>query len=411
MRRSIVSAAVAAALVSTSAPVFAGGFGIGTQSGSGTGNAFAGGAAAEDASTVWYNPAGMSYLPAGRHVSGVAHALKPSFKFNNAGSTGAFAAPGTGEGGDGGDWAFVPQGYFATDIGRNLKLGFALNVPFGLTTEYDAGWRGQFTALKSEIKTINLNGALSYRVSDTFSVGFGLSYQRIEAELTQFAGPAGIAKIEGDDDNWGYNIGVMFSPSPSTRVGLHYRSSIGYKIDGDVSFSAAPAGNSRVSADLRVPGSFALSIFHSVNPKWDVMGDITYTRWGTVETLNVVRTSLVPGALVSQLPLNWDDTWRFSVGANYRHSDAWKFRFGLAWDPTPTNDTDRTARLPDEDRFWVAFGANYKISKQASLDFGYAHEFIRDASVNNAVAGVPGRLIGNFENKADIFSVQFNYSF
>ena len=141
------------------------------------------------------------------------------------------------------------------------------------------------------------------------------------------------------------------------------------------------------------------------------MGDITYTRWGTVERLNVVRTTLAPGALVTTLPLNWDDTWRFSVGANYKHSDAWKLRFGLAWDPTPTNDTDRTARLPDEDRFWVAIGANYKISKQASLDFGYAHEFIRDASVNNAVAGVPGRLIGNFENKADIFSVQFNYSF
>src|SRR5262245_42101653 len=103
MRQSIVSAAVAAALFGFSAGAHAGGFAIGTQSGSGTGNAFAGGAAAEDASTVWYNPAGMSYLPAGRNVAIVGHALKPSFKFSNSGSTGAYAAAGTGEGGDGGD--------------------------------------------------------------------------------------------------------------------------------------------------------------------------------------------------------------------------------------------------------------------------------------------------------------------
>ena len=413
MKRSITTGAVAAALFGASAQTFAGGFAIGTQSGSGTGNAFAGGAAAaEDASTVWFNPAGMTFLPPGRNAAIAAHALKPSFKFRNEASSGVFAAPGSGDGGDGGDWAFVPQAFFAADLAANLKFGAAFNVPFGLKTEYDSGWRGRLVALKSEIKTYNLNAALSYKVSDAIALGLGVSWQKLEAELSNFAGAPGVAKIEADDDGWGMNFGVMFSPSPSTRIGAHYRSSIDYHLDGDVRFSGAPAGNGKVAADLKVPESFSLSIFSAVNPTWDVMGDITWTRWSRLEHLDIVRTSLAPGALLSRLTLRWDDTWRFSIGANYKPNATWKFRFGVAYDQTPTNDVDRTPRLPDEDRLWVAAGAQYRLSKASTLDFGYAHEFIRDASVNNPVPGVAtcaaGCLNGKFDNKADIFSVQLN---
>src|SRR4030095_10162393 len=95
----------------------AGGFGIGTQSGSGTGNAFAGGAAAaEDASVVWYNPAAMTALDAPRQGTAALHSVKTSFKFHNTGSTGVFAAPGSGDGGDAGAWEFIPNAYFTTPL-------------------------------------------------------------------------------------------------------------------------------------------------------------------------------------------------------------------------------------------------------------------------------------------------------
>ncbi|HUF81535.1 MAG TPA: outer membrane protein transport protein, partial [Burkholderiales bacterium] len=143
--RRVASVAAGAALCGLASGTLAGGFAIGTQSGTGTGNAFAGGAAAaEDASVVWSNPAGMTFLPAGKHVTGALHVLKPSFKFRNQGSTGpVFGAGGAGDGGDGGGWAFVPNGFFAMDINPRLRFGVALNVPFGLKTEYDNGWRGQ----------------------------------------------------------------------------------------------------------------------------------------------------------------------------------------------------------------------------------------------------------------------------
>ena len=213
---------VAAALAGAAASSFAGGFGIATQSGSGTGNAFAGGAAvADDASVAWSNPAAMMALPSGNQITAVGHFLRPSFKFSNTGSTGAFAAAGTGEGGDGGDWAYVPNLFFTTDINPKLRLGFAVNAPFGLKTDYESGWRGQLTALKSEIKSVNINPSVAYKLSETVSLGGGVSVQKLEADLTGFAGSAaaGNLRLKADDTSYGFNLGLLAQASPGRDLG------------------------------------------------------------------------------------------------------------------------------------------------------------------------------------------------
>jgi long-chain fatty acid transport protein len=416
-RRKVVAVAVSALMGTLAQGAFAGGFAIGTQSGSGVGNAFAGGAAAaEDASVAWYNPAGMGLLPRGKQVAGALHILKPSFKFQNQGSTGVYAAPGSGDGGDGGDWAYVPNGFFTMDINPRWNFGLALNVPFGLKTEYDNGWRGRLTALKSEIKTLNINPSLAYRVNDAFSIGGGISVQKIEAELSSFAGAAGISNLSADDTSYGFNIGLMAQVTPATRLGAHYRSRISYDLEGTATFSAAPAGNGNVSADLKVPDSLSFSVFHVLDPKWELMGDITRTGWDSVQQLQVIRASgPLAGSTLTTLQFQWKDTWRYGVGANYKWSGETKLRFGLALDKTPTNDLHRTPRLPDQDRTWVAFGVQHRVSKAGVLDLGYAHEFIKDARVRNNVPGfancAAGCLNGSFENQADIFTVQYSHSF
>ena len=413
--KTVVSLAVGAAFAGVASSAVAGGFAIGTQSGSGTGNAFAGGAAAaDDASVAWYNPALMTLLP-DRQVAGALHVLKPSFKFQNNGSTSPI---GTGEGGDGGGWAFVPNGFFTMAINPNLSFGLALNVPFGLKTEYESGWRGQFSALKSEIKTININPSVAYKINNMVSIGGGLSVQRIEAELTNSAGGAGISTLSADDIGYGYNLGVMVQASPSTRIGAHYRSKIKYQLEGTVGFSVASVANGNVRADLEVPDSASFSIFQTMG-NWELLGDITWTGWSSVKQLEVIRTSTattlpgLPGAsgsTLSTLPLNWDDTWRYAIGANYKLNPQTKFRIGVALDKTPTNDVDRTARLPDQDRTWLAFGVQFKPTKTSILDVGYAHEFIKDANINNS-QGAAGQLTGTFKNKADILSIQYALSF
>lgn len=413
--RTLAAFAVAMALGSLASGTIAGGFAIGTQSGSGTGNAFAGGAAAaDDASVAWYNPAAMTLLPAGKQVAGALHALRPSFKYRDQGSTGAFLAS-TANGGDGGDWAFVPNAFFTTDINPKWRFGLALNAPFGLKTEYDNGWRGALTALKTEVKTVNVNPAVAFKASDNVSIGAGVSVQKLDATLTNCANVActNIAELNADDTGYGFNLGLMVQASPSTRFGASYRSSIKYGLEGTITFSALPAGNGPIRADLKVPDSASISVFHALNPKWELMGDITWTGWSSVQQLVVTRTTT--GAVLTTLPFQWKDTWRFAVGANYKVNDQMKLRFGLALDETPTNDATRTPRLPDQERTWVAFGMQYRVSKAGVLDWGYAHEFIKDARVNVPVPGfttcAAGCLSGSFENKADIFSIQYSHSF
>jgi len=318
---------------------------------------------------------------------------------------------GTGEGGDGGDWAYVPNLFFTMAINPKLSFGLALNVPFGLKTEYDAGWRGQFTALKSEIKTVNLNPSIAYKISDMVSIGAGFSYQRIEAELTNNAGAPGISTLTADDDGYGYNLGLMIQASPTTRIGASYRSKIKYELEGDVTFSVAAAANSGIKADLEVPDSFSVSLFQTLGSSWELMADLTWTGWSSVQQLQVVRTTGAgAGTTLTTLQFQWDDTWRYGVGANYKLNPQTKFRFGVAFDQTPTNDTYRTPRLPDQDRTWAAFGVQWRPSKAGILDFGYAHEFIKDASINNS-QGAAGQLVGTFKNQADIFSIQYSHSF
>jgi long-chain fatty acid transport protein len=332
---------------------------------------------------------------------------------------------GTGEGGDGGDWAYVPNAFFTWAINPKLSFGVALNVPFGLATEYDAGWRGQFTALKSEIKTVNFNPSIAYKINDTFSIGAGVSYQKIDAELSAFTGSpqSGNLTLNADDTGYGFNVGALFQPAPSTRIGVSYRSSIKYTLEGTSSFSgtSGAALGSNVKADLEVPDSASLSVFHILNPQWDLMADLTWTGWSAVQQLQVIRTSatIAPppsggaaGSTLTTLQFRWEDTWRYSAGANYKMTPQTKLRFGVALDKTPTNDVDRTPRLPDQDRTWLAFGVQYKPSKAGILDFGYAHEFVKDASINNAqLGGAAGQLTGTFKNQADIFSIQYSHSF
>ena len=395
----------AAAIASTGA--HAGGFAVLAQSASVTGNAYAGAAAAEDASTIWYNPAGMTRLP-GTQVSINANAIRTSFKYHDGGSTGAFASPGTGEGGDGGGLALVPQAYLSTSLGEGWWAGFAINTPFGQKTEYDDGWRGQFVALKSEAKALNINIALAHEVDKTWSFGGGLNVQRFETELTNFAGPLGTAKLDANDVSLGYNLGVMFNASEATRIGLAYRSKIMYELSGNATFSGNGAANTPVQTDLTVPETLSLSAFTALSPDWELLGTATWTRWDRLQTLSVTRPD---GSQLAAFPFKWRNTVFFGAGANYKPSDAWKIRAGIAYDPAVSNDDTRTPRLPDQRRWIVSAGARYAASKNDRFDVAYAHDFVKEASVDNTVAGVPGALVGSFTSSADVLSIQYNRLF
>lgn len=404
----------------------AAGFALIEQNASGLGNAYAGQAAAAlDASTVFFNPAGMGLLPDSQLVV-AGNLIRPSAEFQNGGSTAAPLQTLGSTGGDAGGLGFVPNLYYVAPVNQDLSFGIGLNAPFGLKTEYDQTWMGRFQAVTSEVKTINLNPSLSYKLNDTVLLGIGLSVQYIDAKLTNMvnysalaggvlgANLQGVADVEGDDYGWGYNLGALFNLG-DTRVGIAYRSEVDYTLEGEVSFANVPApmaGNALlqtgpVTADVTMPASASLSLFHKLSPGVDVLADITWTGWSSFDVLTVRRTS---GTVVSATNENWQDSWRYSLGVTWHQDAAWTWRAGVAYDETPVEDAFRTARIPDNSRTWVALGGQYRLSGKTALDFGYAYLFVEDASINSTVAGA-GTLRGNYENSVNILSVQYTHNF
>lgn len=422
----------------TSLTAQAAGFALIEQSASGMGNAFAGAAAtAEDASTIFFNPAGMTYLP-DNQLSIALHAIKPAANFDNDGShraaaTGGLATPG-GDGGDAGSWAFVPNIFYAKEVNPNVRLGIGISAPFGLKTEYDKDWVGRYQAIKSELQTININPSIAFKINDRVSLGFGVSAMRAEADLTNavdfgtflgvFQRRDGFVQVKGDDWGFGWNVGAIFQLSDATRLGVAYRSQVHQKLKGDVNFSNVPAplaanpafGNGTISAKLTTPDSLSASLFHHLNDEWDLMGDLTWTNWSKFENLTIVRTSgTLSGQNLNSVPENWDDTIRASVGASYRYSDALKIRLGFAYDESPVPSKFRTPRIPDSDRYWLSLGGSYKLSEASSLDFGYAHLFVQDSSVNKvtdtSTAVLRDTVKGDYESQVNILSVQYTHNF
>ncbi len=395
----------------------AAGFGLAEQSGSGLGNSFAGAAAiAEDASTVYANPAGMTYIQ-GRQAVGVLHLIKPSIEFNNQGSVAGTARPLGSEGGNAGDLAYVPNFYFVMPLNEQVKFGLGVNAPFGLKTEYDKDWIGRFQGIKSELKTININPSLAFKVNDQLSLGFGVSAMWAQAELTSAVNLGASERsstVKGDDWGFGYNLGAIYQLTSDTRIGASYRSKVEQHLKGDVKFSVSDGitPNGDVKADVTLPESFSLSGFSKLNDSWDLMADATWTRWSQFQELAINRTN---GTLLSSTVENWSNNMRYSVAVNYHYSDTIKLRAGLAFDEGPVSEQFRTTRIPDNDRKWISFGAGWQATPSTKLDVGYAHLFISDTDIDdNQTAALPlgkGRVRGDFDGSVDILSMQVTHNF
>jgi long-chain fatty acid transport protein len=453
------------------------GFQLNEQSASSMGNAFAAGAAfTDDVSAMFWNPAALSSFSRTQVSAGV-NIIVPSIKFNNNASVPAGCYPPAcspavtqplgNNGGDAGGYNYTPNVSMVIPINPQWAFGLGINVPFGLKTEYDDGWIGRYQGLKSKIETLNVNPAISWKITPQFAVGVGINYQQTKATLTQninysglmlqaAAGPpfniapgsatfnaiAGLtsgldskATITADDWAWGWNIGLAWDATPQLRIGASYRSEIKFSPTGNVGFEnptvtvppgtppqlagtiAALAGgvNSQalygrgVNADITFPAIANVSFVYKVNQQWEVMGDVQYTGWSSIPRL-AFNTTSPPG--LPAVPLNWDDSYKISAGASYKVSDQWKLRFGVAYDQTPVTN-DPTVRLPDSDRWWLAIGTEYKWTPNWKFDAGFVYIFADSPSFNQNQGSTPSNALvnGTYDASVWILSLQATYTF
>jgi long-chain fatty acid transport protein len=176
----------------------------------------------------------------------------------------------------------------------------------------------------------------------------------------------------------------------------------------------AAVPSSGFSADIKMPAIANVSVFHTMlNDRWDFMADAQWTQWSVIQDLTIIRSN---GQQLESLPLRFRDTWRLSGGANYRYTNEWMFRGGIAWDQSPVEDQYRGVRLPDADRFWLTAGVQYKLSPAWKFDLGAAYIWVQDGTIaqygkDAASIAQYGYVNGSYNNNVIIVSGQATFSF
>lgn len=465
----LASVGVSSAWLSTAAD--AAGFALIEHGASGLGNAYAGASAvSHDASTVWFNPAGMSEIDGRQAIVGL-HLLSSNTRWTDEGTRLGAALGGAEASGpeteEPGTLTALPNLYFVAPINSQWSYGLSIGVPFGSSTEYDSDWKGRYTTVKSGIQVIDINPAMSYQASDKVRLGFGLSVQQLSAELgndvdsgavcLNFGGNENVsfsqtdcvnqgltpgveendstAKISGDSVSVGFNLGALFLPTDDVKIGLAYRHSVDHELDGDADFTvngrlrslldgntnANTQGLTRgvltdrsATAEVELPASFSISGAWQAQDNVELLADLTWTGWSSLDELRIVfdNPAVQPDSFQTW---EWEDTLRFSAGVNYRYSPKMILRAGYAYDEEAIPSAQRrTARIPGNDRSWLSFGLGYQVSNAFSFDVGYSRLFLDDTPIDNPAEEQNGAgtfVRGVYESSVDILSAQLNWDF
>ncbi|MBX8474445.1 outer membrane protein transport protein [Pseudomonas cichorii] len=418
------SLGLTAALVSTQ--LLAGGFARTEQSVSGMGIGQAGRAsAAEDASTVYGNPAGMARLEGQQITAGAV--------FIDA-STDISHVSGRSSGSNDGDmvpFSSVPFGFYTWKLDEHWAFGFGAYAPFGLSTDYENGFQGRMFASKSDIKVVTLQPTVSYAFNDRLSIGFGPTLNRIagslESDITLSPALADTAvKVKGEDTALGFNAGVLFNATDTTRVGLTYHSRVDYKLDCDTQVATGAGtpslllASNRYDCTLKVttPESYDFSVTQELSDAWKLYASATWTGWSSLQDLSLRNQPISAaqgGSLASALTgsiqegLNWHDTWAYAIGTDYRLNPQWVLRTGLMFDQSPTSNTNRSPRTPTGDRRIFSMGVGYDVTPQLTIDLAYS--YLREESVDVSRANALGSYSATYQSDASLFGVGATYRF
>ena len=426
--------AVAVATAALSGQAMAGAFQLNEQGVSGQGTSNAGRASTvTDATIVFGNPAGMSFLDRAQVTAGTAF-LTVDTDIDSA-----------GDGSNEGDMVpdtFIPFGFYVQPINDNLHFGLGVYAPFGLITDYEGQFEGRFYGDRSKVEVVTIQPTISVKFSEQFSAGFGLTYNQIDGELTANTpgGPVGLfdgttgaplggnglagegdVDVEGDDNAWGFTFGAMYKPWEHTTFGFAYHSEVEYDLEGKARFTnvraaqpgpvpgsvAAGTFSQQTDADLSItlPEVWDFSVTHELNDRWTVMAGAAMTNWSEFDELRVEND--VREIVEAQ---NYEDSWQYSIGTAYQLNPQWVLRTGLAYDETPIKDEYRSVRVPSDDRIIFSLGAGWTPTPDLTVDVAYSYIHESDAEISQEEEN-RGTYEADFENTAQAFGAQLTYRF
>lgn len=402
------AAALAMPICFASAAALAAGYQLNEQDATTVGRALAGAAVEHNPAVQVTNPAAITNL-SGMQVQAGANVFLLDGTVRNTGSTSLLGTAMTGADGNLNATVVSPYGFVTYQLTPVLTAGFALDTQVGLSTHYyPENWFGRYYGINSDLKTIDLNPNLAYKVTNALSIGGGLLARYTTARLTRaidlgglgFAsripgsvpqGQDGIARLDADNWGWGYKIGADWQVTPSTELGIGFRSKVDTKITGTAKFTLTPPGailsavtgqlvNTGNTTTVKDPGSLNISLSQVITPELTLFADVDWVQWSTFKQLTITFDN--PAQPATGLPGSWRDSWKFAVGGAYKLTSTIELRGGTAFETSPVrNAQNRTPQLPDSDRIWLSGGIGWQVLPNTQVNFGYSHIFVHGSGI------------------------------
>lgn len=438
--RSFNKTLLAIAVTLASSQTYASGFQLNSQSATGIGRAFAGDAViADNASVLSRNPAAMALFDKDALSLGITYVdITVDVKDVNF----AGGAIDLGSIDDAGTSKAIPNIFYIHPIDDKFAIGFAAFSNFGtgtnsksLSKHLPAGSPAPYDLLgKTDVKTVNFNTSLSYRINDMFSIGAGVDAIYGEGLLTRKVGSTSI--VNADADGWGFGgiLGVTLELNQNHRFGLSYRFSPNkVNAEGDVSTISTKdlsalglASDTKLatkfdSLDVPLADIFQFAGFHQLTPKFAIHYTAQHTQWGNFDQITVKDgvATILPGQAgagnstavgdVALKEYKWKDSWLFSVGGTYTINDQFAVRAGYMHDQSIVDEISSIS-FPDSDRNWYTVGMSYHINLQSTVDFGFA--YIKGEEVNMIEnSAITGPVNATTETNGFYYSMQYSYLF
>jgi len=438
--------AAAVAAVTFASQANAGGYQINEQSVSGQGYGHAGRSSnVNDATIVYGNPAGMSFLDRAQITAGgtflsvdtdisnvSASQSSPAFLPATGGLTDTLPVTGTNDG-DMVPGTLIPFAFYAHPVNEQLAFGFGVYAPFGSKTEYEDSFQGRNQGNYTEVRVVTAQPTVSYRFNEQWSVGAGITYNQVEGELRRqvpVATPLGLSevdsRVEGDDEAWGYNLGIIYQPVPETTLGLTYRSKVDFNLEGNFTANSPVLDQLGIGTvtdtaalDLTTPETVNFSLTQQMSDNLKLMFGASWARWSRFDQILV--TGDERGEITNEQQ-NYSNAWAFSTGGEYQLTPTLALRAGVTLDFTPTQDATRSVRIPSDDRRIFSIGAGWSPTPDLTLDVAYSYLTERSTQIDQTktdsftVAGqqtppITSNYSADYKNQAHGIGAQLTYRF
>ncbi|MBL4861503.1 MAG: outer membrane protein transport protein [Crocinitomicaceae bacterium] len=371
----------------------------------------AGTALMQDASGVFFNPGGISFLNKSEITLGVTPTIAKGIFLESKTSERANTVSPLGT-------PFSAYGVYKAKDSSRLALGLGVYTPFGSTIEWEENWVGRFALTRLQLMSIYFQPTLSYKLSERLGLGAGFVYSygvinlQKDLPLLDQSGTYGRAELAGIGHGFGFNAGLYFEPTQFLSLGLTYRSQVNMQLkNGTATFTVPssveekfPSGS--FTSTLPLPQVLTLGIGVKPNDKWSIAFDVNYVGWKAYDTLAFDYVTNTESLEDTKSPREYENIFAFRLGGQYKINQRLTTRLGIGYAISPIQDGYVTPESPDANRINYTFGLGYTINAHFMVDasFLYTEAYREDTNLET-------QLSGTFKTRVYAPGVSISYKF